>query len=159
MNTRSLIPKIIITIITLSYTNLLHASQMTISEPWLRPASTQMHSSAMYMELTNDSEHSDALYKVESPAAQIIELHETIEAENGVSRMQHVENITLTPHNTVSLKPGGMHIMFIKLNNDLNENDTVPVTLFFKSHEKINLEVPVKGYNSLAKDKPCGCKH
>ena len=126
-----------------------------VEEPWIRPASKTMHSSAMYAILNNASDNDDYLYRVDSPAAEKLELHETIEQDNGVSSMQHIDRIKIPAHGQTTLKPGNIHIMFIKLTQGFQEGSIIPVQLFFSSGDIMSLEVPVKGYSSLSKD--CGC--
>jgi copper(I)-binding protein len=49
--------------------------------------------------------------------------------DNGVMVMRQVPEIALPKGQTVNLKPGGLHIMFIGLKNQIKDGEQVPVAL------------------------------
>jgi copper(I)-binding protein len=62
---------------------------------------------------------------------------------NGVMQMSPASSLPLEPGTEVVFEPGGLHVMFIGLKQDLKVGDMVEVTLQFKEHEDIILSVPV----------------
>ena len=78
-----------------------------------------------------------------SPRATRVELH-TMVMDGDVMRMREVEGgIALPAGETVELAPGGLHIMFMGLENPFVEGETVPVTLTFEGGETIEVVLPV----------------
>ncbi|MCP4924057.1 MAG: copper chaperone PCu(A)C [bacterium] len=85
----------------------------------------------------------DRLISAESPVCEYVELHTHIH-EGAIKRMRKVELIDIPAGETVMLKPGGLHIMLMKLNTDLAEGDQVPLTLTFEKAGVVELIAPVK---------------
>jgi copper(I)-binding protein len=110
---------------------------------WLRTAA-KGENTAMYMLIHNHTAETDELLGVLSDIAEAVEVHETTIDANGVMQMSQVASVVLEPDAEVYFKPGGLHIMFIGLKQDLNAGDEVQVTLHFKHHEDIILTVPVQ---------------
>ncbi|MBI5841332.1 MAG: copper chaperone PCu(A)C [Chloroflexi bacterium] len=109
---------------------------------WIRTAA-QGENSALYMLLHNHATESDELLGVSSDIADAVEIHETT-MDNDVMQMSPVASVILDPDAEVYFEPGGLHVMFIGLKQDLKAGDEVQVTLHFKNHEDIILTVPVQ---------------
>lgn len=61
-----------------------------------------------------------------------VEIHQTVESD-GVAQMLPVEAIEIAPGQTVTLQPGGFHVMFMGLDGrQLQEGEEVPATLVFE---------------------------
>lgn len=122
----------------------------TVEGAWARPGIAGGNS-AVYMQLHNPSNAAERLVGARTRIAQTVELHETsfevFTDENGqinqVMRMQEVGVVDVPTHATVELKPGGLHIMLIGLNEDLHEGDTVLLDLYFEDRSPVRLAVPV----------------
>jgi hypothetical protein len=99
--------------------------------------------SAAYMTLVNGSDTADALVSAATDAAEVVELHTVIMEEN-VMRMRPVEQIDVPANGETELRPGGFHIMLIGLQRDLNEGDTVNLTLTFANAGDVTLSAPVQ---------------
>ena len=59
--------------------------------------------------------------------------------------MREVKYIVIKPHSTLTFKPGGYHVMFIKINKDFKLKSKVDAALYFKVAGKINVKAVVKG--------------
>jgi copper(I)-binding protein len=110
---------------------------------WLR-ASAQGQNTAMYMLLHNHGVEADELVGASSGISESVEVHETTMDANGVMQMAPVSSVLLGPDAEVYFEPGGLHVMFIGLKQDLKVGDEVQITLHFKIHEDIALTVPVQ---------------
>lgn len=133
---------VLLSVFTLSTSALF--AEVTVENPWAR--ASQGPNSAMFGIFKNSSNQDDQLIKVEVKDPNFCdhtELHAHIE-ENGVMKMRPVENIVIPANGTAELKPGGLHVMFMKISNPMSEGSVVPVTLKFQSGQALNLEVPVK---------------
>jgi len=97
--------------------------------------------------MTLTSEKNATLVAAESNVAEHVEVHE-MAMENNVMKMRQVSGLLLPAGQSVELKPGGYHIMFINLHQQLKEGQQVPITLVFESEDgqRSTLEVlaPVK---------------
>jgi copper(I)-binding protein len=112
---------------------------------WARPANAAMPNSAAYALLLNLTGADVQLVTASSPVAQAVELHEMLMAAGDVMQMRHVEAGIIVPAGgLVHLKPGGLHVMLIGLNQELAVDSTVPLTLGFADETVIELEVPVQ---------------
>lgn len=101
--------------------------------------------SAVYMNITNNGEFDVALFQGESEAAGEIQLHETTVDDNGVARMEEQpEGIIIPAGETVSLEPGGLHVMLLDLQAELVEGDTVNVVLDFDNGEQVVLDAIIQ---------------
>ncbi|MBD0274830.1 MAG: copper chaperone PCu(A)C, partial [Acetobacteraceae bacterium] len=61
-----------------------------------------------------------------------------------VMRMRAVEVIEVPAGQTVTLRPGGLHLMLIGLALPLREGETVPVTLRFERAGVVPVELSVQ---------------
>jgi copper(I)-binding protein len=67
-----------------------------------------------------------------------------MEMKDGVMIMRPVEGgLEIPAGETVELKPGGLHIMFMAVSEPFNEGETVPVTLEFEKAGSVELNLPV----------------
>ena len=89
-------------------------------------------SRAAIFTVDNRGEAADRLLRVESAAAQRVEIHEMSHAD-GVARMREViGGLSLPAGQTTELKPGSYHLMFIQPTQPFVEGSPVPATLVFE---------------------------
>ena len=62
----------------------------------------------------------------------------------GMMSMQEVEAITIPAGETVSLEPGGFHVMLLELTEDLSAGDSIEVTLTFADGSEQTLTAEVR---------------
>lgn len=86
------------------------------------------NATAGYGKFTNDSDMTVkfTIEKVEPFGA--VELHETLE-KDGRMAMQKLEEITVQPHQSVELKPGGHHIMLFDPKREVKVDENLKVVL------------------------------
>lgn len=96
-----------------------------------------------YITITNSGKEADRLVSAESPRSGTVELHEM--AMNGdVMVMRPLEKgIEIPAGETVELKPGGLHLMFMKVGQPFKQGETVPVTFTFEKAGKVEVVLPV----------------
>ena len=135
--------KILLTTALLSAMTTASYAHMMIEDAYALAASPNAKAGAAFMEITNHSETADRLVAARSDVAARVELHTHIE-KDGVMRMTELEDgIPFEADETVLLKRGGMHVMFMGLNRSLNDGDLVEVTLSFENAGDVTIEVPV----------------
>ncbi len=130
------------------------AATVAVEKPFARKAMKAQRNSAAFMTLRN-SGPAVAVVAAESPVAEIVELHTHIH-DKGVMRMRKIDKIDVPAGGEVTLQPGGLHVMLLGLKQDLNEGDTITVTLKFNDGSSKVIEAPVK---MVMRPKMKGMKH
>jgi copper(I)-binding protein len=106
-----------------------------------------------YMTLTNTGTAPDRLMEVRVDQIERIELHLSATDANGVATMTKQDGIPIPAGETVTLQPGGLHVMFMGLNGDpFEEGEEVNATLVFETAGEIdvifNVEARTAGTHS-----------
>lgn len=115
-----------------------------IVEPWARAMLPGQPSGGAFMTLRNEGEEADTLLSVASPAAAKVEIH-TMEVVDDVMVMRPVEGgLEIPASGTVTLAPGGLHLMFMRVEEPFAEGGEIPVTLTFEKAGDIEVALPVR---------------
>ena len=126
----------------------------TVFDVWVKTTVPGSTVSAAYMPIK--SAVPLKLVKAESPIAAIVEIHE-MKMNDGVMEMKGLDAVEIPANKLVELKPGGLHIMLMKLNKPINPGDKVPLTLTFEGADRKPLMVKL---DAVAKEKQSsGHKH
>lgn len=119
---------------------------VSISDAWVKSAKSGM--SAGFGELTNDSDADVTVVSATTEASSMVELHETVENENGETVMRQIEGGFVIPANgSIILEPGGNHIMLMDLTAPLAAGEEVTFTLTFSDDTTYEFTAPVKDYS------------
>jgi copper(I)-binding protein len=114
-----------------------------IEQPFARATPKGATIGAGYMKITNRGTEADRLVGGTVAFAQRFEVH-SMTMEQGVMKMREVKDgLEIKPGETVELKPGGYHVMFVDLKQPLKQGDNVKVTLKFAKAGTIDVEYPV----------------
>lgn len=116
------------------------AGSLQVNDVWARPGLADGNSAA-YFVIENRTGADDTLLSAFSDIAGAVELHMT-SMENGNMQMMHQKEVQV-PAGVTEFKPGGLHVMLIGLNQDLNPGDTFSLTLDFATAGEMPLEVTV----------------
>ncbi len=96
-----------------------------------------------FLTIKNGGSADDRLVAVESPVAGRVEIHE-MAMENDVMKMRKLDDGVVIPASeTVELKSGGLHLMFMQVSKPFAEGETVPVTLTFEKAGKVDATLAV----------------
>jgi copper(I)-binding protein len=86
----------------------------------------------------------DVLASAESAACSVVELHETTMSD-GVMSMQHLpQGIPIPAGETVSLEPGGLHVMCMGVERALVEGENIDVQLQFESAGVVTVSAEIR---------------
>jgi len=107
-----------------------------IQDPWVQAAPPNVKVLAAYLEIKNNGEKPRILTNVSSPVFDQVGIHRSVIHEN-MAHMEHLKELTIRPHASVVLRPGGLHFMLMDAKKPLHTGDQVPMTLTFRSGEKI----------------------
>lgn len=115
-----------------------------VSNPEVIAEGVNSNSTEVYMNLDNQGSALHAIVAATSPAAKIIQLHETYTQTHGHSFMKQVPSISITPHSDRPLEDGTFHIMLIDTKHPLTVGQTVPVTMIFEDGSWISVNARVQ---------------
>lgn len=118
-------------------------SELVIQGAWARSANAGENGAA-YFVIENWTVTDDILLSVSSEIASATEVHMSMADDNGVMSMQMQESISVPAKATVKFEPGGLHVMFVELTQDLKVGDTILLTLNFEKAGSMTVEVPIK---------------
>jgi len=116
---------------------------LSFNDPWIRGSVPGQKNGAGYLVIDNKSNQSGALTAITSDRADRVELH-TIIREGGVTKMREVQEIPIPANGSVSLQPGGYHVMFIGLTQAFIAGESVPVMLNFADGQTTEVTFDVK---------------
>jgi copper(I)-binding protein len=119
------------------------AGSIDIADLWSRATPKGSSVAAGYMKIKNTGSTSDRLVSGSSDVASKFEVHE-MTMENGVAKMRPVKGgLEIKPGDTVELKPGSFHVMFVDLKAPLAAGDRIKATLVFEKAGTVNVEYDV----------------
>lgn len=121
------------------------AGTLAIEDAWTRATAEGAKVGAGYLTIRNTGTAPDTLVAVEAPFAGRGEIHEMSLTDDGVMRMRALAaGVEIPAGGSVTLKPGGMHLMFLDLKEPLVAGASVPVKLTFKSGAVAEITLPVR---------------
>jgi len=129
---------------------------MQITAPWARATPKGASTGAAYMTITNTGKTPDKVSCVSSDASAQCQIH-TMTMTNGVMQMRPVEGgLEIKPGETVTLKPGGLHVMLVSLKHPLEQGKTVKATLKFDTAGPVDVDCPIAAIGVAAPGVPAG---
>ena len=106
------------------------AANVSVTDVWARATMPGQKVSGAYMRIQSDVDA--RLLSASSSAVPRVEVHE-MKMDGDVMRMREVKAIDLPKGKTVSLEPGGFHIMLMNLTKPIAAGDMIPLTLVIES--------------------------
>jgi copper(I)-binding protein len=120
----------------------LAAPTMDITDGWVREAPPTSRVLAAYMQIINLTDSDLTVTDISSPDFEAADLHRTV-VEDGVARMLPVPELTIPAGGSITLEPGGLHLMLFDPVRPLQQGDTVTLVLHRSDDICITLSVPV----------------
>jgi copper(I)-binding protein len=119
------------------------AGDIVVTAPWTRATPGGAKVAGGYMRLTNTGKESDRLIGGSLPQAGRFEVHEMATVNNVMTMRQLEKGLEIRPGETVELKPGGFHVMFMDLKEGLKPGQPIKGTLVFERGGTITIEYAV----------------
>lgn len=116
---------------------------VSLREGWVRLPPGAMPMAAGYGQIRNDCGKAVAVVAAGSKAFGDVSLHETTLVD-GVSRMRAVERLPIAAGTTVTLKPGGLHLMLMQPEVALKEGAQLPLRLSLEDGRKVDGTLQVR---------------
>ena len=132
---------------------------LTVGQPWARATPKGAPMAGGYLTITNKGTAPDRLVGGSVPFAGRFELHE-MTVEQGVMRMRPLgQGLEIKPGQTVELKPGGLHVMFLDLKQPLRAGERQKGTLVFEKAGTVAVEYAVGPIGGPAPASPAPAAH
>lgn len=128
------------------------ANNINVSNAYIRATIPGTTVSSAYMTITNDNERQLTLLGASSSISQRIEIHQHV-MKNGMMRMLQRDKLKVPANGSVTLEPGGYHLMIFDLTTPLKPEQQVTMTLHFADSDNVELSVPVQSIKSAKLNK------
>ena len=114
---------------------------IAVESGWARASISK--NGAAYAKLVNNGKIADRLIAVKSPAARRVQLHTHI-MDGNIMKMRRVEGgIAIAPGKSVTMKPGGNHIMLMGLQKKLVAGEQFPLIFVLEKAGEIKAVIRI----------------
>lgn len=121
--------------------------ELHFSDGWVRVSEYSDHVDGMtgaFATIENHTDHAVTLVGGSAEIANMVEVHEVLMLD-GEMKMQAKEGgILIKAGESVTLEPGGLHVMLMGLKEAILEGDQVTLTLDFEGYEDQSFTWPAK---------------
>ena len=121
------------------------SEDVVIKDAWARASIGVNRPGAAYMTIRNTSDEAVTLTGIRTDLAMMPEIHQTSTTAEGVSSMAPAGEIVIAPGESVSLEPGGLHAMLMRLQRPMAKGESFYLILDFSDGGEISVEVPILG--------------
>ena len=128
------------------------ANNVVVNKAWIRTTVPGQVVTSAYMDIT--ATEAARLVAVRSPSSPRVEIH-WMKMDGGVMRMREVGTIDLPKKSTVTLKPGGYHLMLFNLRKPIMAGDKIPLSLIVETKGKRE----VLTVDAIAQDRQTASDH
>jgi hypothetical protein len=123
---------------------------LKITQPWARATPKGASTAAAYLTVTNTGSNVARLSCSSTNVAAKCQIHE-MAMSKGVMKMRPMESgLAIKPGQTVTLKPGGYHVMLEGLNTPLKVGSEVEATFASSDGAQVKVEFPVAAIGAPA---------
>ena len=116
---------------------------LAIKEPFARATPPSAKTAGVFMTIENKGKSADRLLSASSPIAAIVEIHETT-MDGGMMKMRELRDLEIKAGATLTLKPGGYHVMLMDLKQPLKQGEVVPLTLKFEKSGSVEIKASIE---------------
>ena len=117
--------------------------ELVISDVWARATPPNVKTGAVYITITNHGNSMEMIKSISTEIAGKAMVHQSIEVD-GIMKMEHMMHVMIKPGTTLIMKPGGFHVMLMKLKEPLTDGESFPMTITFDKAGDVNLEIEIK---------------
>ena len=129
--------------LTAQVSNSVKAGDLVIAAAYTRQPPEGARVAGGFLKITNGGKESDRLIGGSTPFAKSLEVHE-MAVVDGVMKMRELaKGLEIKQGETVELKPGGYHLMFMNMTQRPKTGEMVKVTLKFEKAGEVTIDVPV----------------
>lgn len=117
---------------------------LTITDPWVRTAEEGM--TAAFGVVENTSSDDLTIVSAATDAAGMVELHEVSEVAGEMSMRQIDGGFPIPAGESVTLQPGGWHIMLMNIPKPILAGDQVEITLTLDTGDEVTFTATAKDF-------------
>jgi copper(I)-binding protein len=121
----------------------LRADGAMVTQAWAPPSLAGARNGVAYFTLVFPPGPPDTLLGASTPVAGKAELHRDA-MQDGIMSMRPAGPLPLKPGDTLTLAPGGLHLMLMGLQQPLKPGDRFPITLSFEHRAPLTVEATVE---------------
>ena len=122
---------------------------LKVEQLWARASLAGVRNGIVFGRLVDEGSATLELVSATTPVADHVEFHEH-SMTAGVMTMRSLDSIKVDPGQTVTLQPGGMHMMLIDLKRPLTPGESFPLTLKLADGDSMTVAVSVLGPTAAA---------
>ena len=131
-------------ILAIVFSSLVSAeSWLDISDASVRKPIPGMANTAGYMTVHNPSDNDITLVAANSELAKIVEFHNHVMSD-GIMKMVKLDQVIIPAGQSLTFESGGLHLMFLGLNNKVSKKEMVSVSLKSAQGHSIKKDFVVK---------------
>ena len=116
---------------------------LVFDDAWIRALPASQPNTAAYLTLSNQGRNAVAIIGANSEIASKVEIHTTREVD-GYLRMEQLDGLALAAGETLSLAPGGIHLMLLGLAYAPRPGDEIRICLELASGDEACTEAAVR---------------
>jgi periplasmic copper chaperone A len=121
------------------------AAGLSAADAWVKTAPSGM--TAAFLTLTNSSDADQVVVSASSPAAAMVQIHETVDQGGQMVMQENKDGITVKAHGTAVLEPGGDHLMLMSVAAPIKAGDLVPFTLTLATGATLTFSATAKDFS------------
>ncbi|WP_062380935.1 copper chaperone PCu(A)C [Demequina pelophila] len=119
---------------------------LAIADAWVKTAESGM--TAAFGTLTNSTDADITVTGASTPAAPMVELHDVIDG----TMMEVDGGFTVPANGTLTLEPGALHLMLMKMTEPIIAGDDVAITLELSTGDTLEFEALAKDFDGAEED-------
>ena len=125
------------------------ADAIDVRAAWTPPSASKGSDTPLFMTIVSRAETPDNLVRARCDVADFTEKHTVDRGEGGLA-MREVRAIPIPPGQTVTLAPGGYHVMLLHIKQPLAVGDTFACSITFQKAGEKRVEVKVASEGAAA---------
>jgi copper(I)-binding protein len=120
---------------------------LAIENGWVRVSEYSDHTGGMtgvFATVTNNTDTDITLVGGSAEIAQMLEVHEVVMSGGAMTMQKKEGGIVIPAGESVTLEPGGLHVMLMDLKQAILDGDQITLTLDFEGADAQTLTLPAK---------------
>jgi copper(I)-binding protein len=126
------------------------ASRLTVKDPWAKAATSGM--SAAFGVVRNPTARPIRIIGATSPYSAVVQLHEVVDSDGEMVMQEKAGGFVVPARGSLTLQPGGNHLMFMKLTKPIRAGQRIPVTLITADGGTITITALAKNFTGANED-------
>lgn len=115
-------------------------SDLRFGNAWVRATPPNAKVAGAFVSIENTGTSADRLISASTDAAGSVEIHEMTMQDDIMQMRQLTEGLAIPAKQSVTLKPGGLHLMLIAPKQAIAEGQKVKITLLFEKAGRRSVE-------------------